>query len=142
MNIEKVKQTMLEFLKKDDFANSLGMEIIELTPDYGYVRIPLKKQYLNPYGSMHGGILYSIADIVAGTIGCLCGNYVSTISGTLNYLEPALNTTYVHCYVEKIREGKHILFFDVVLKNDDETVLDKGTFSFFKLDKKVCEEPS
>ncbi len=95
---------------------------------------------MNPYGTLHGGSLYSLADIVAGTVACMNGYFVTTVSGNMNFLLPADRTEYVYCEVLKLRQGKHLGVFEVKIKNDKQQILDSGEFTFFVTEQEIIEK--
>ncbi|MBQ8597225.1 MAG: hypothetical protein IJ409_05470, partial [Lachnospiraceae bacterium] len=74
---------------------------------------------------------------VAGTVGCMSGYYVTTVSGSLNFLLPATNTEYVYCEAVQLRMGKHLAVFDVKIKDDNGKILDSGEFTFFVTEQAV-----
>ena len=53
---------MDENTKNNEFINHLGLEMIEESSKYAKGRIPVKEELLNPFGTMHGGVLYSTND--------------------------------------------------------------------------------
>ncbi len=132
---------MEEILRKrmegNEYVRHLGVELLELREGYAYGRMPYKKELANPYGFLHGGSLYSLADIVAGNGACMDGRYVTTVSGTMNYLEPAVNTEYVYCEARKLRSGRNLAVFEVRLRDDAGTLLDSGEFTFFLTEHRV-----
>lgn len=128
---------MIENIKKDTFAGYLGLEFLELDINHALARFPFKEELKNPYGTTHGGVLYSVADIVAGVCSCCDGYFYTTVSGTLNYLLPATSNDYIYLETEVIRRGKHLCVMDVKIKNDEGKLLDFGSFNFFKSDKAV-----
>ena len=63
---QKLAEIMQEALMKNSYVKFLGIEFMEFRCKHTVARIPYKEQLLNPYGMLHGGSLYSAADIVAG----------------------------------------------------------------------------
>lgn len=133
-DFEKSKNEFIEFLDKSEFVRNLELEFIEMTPEYVKARMPFKDKFLNPYGTVHGGVLYALADTVAGALACLNGSLCTTIDGHLNYLEPAINTKYIYCVAKRIRAGKHLVYVTVEVLGDDGKKFDDGVFNFFKID--------
>ena len=131
------EQTMRKVLEENQYVRFLGIEIIDLREGYCLARMKNSKELLNPYGMFHGGSLYSLADIAAGTAACMSGHYVTTVSGMMNFLLPAERTEYVYCVAEKLRIGGHIAVFDVRLKDEEGNILDSGEFTFYITGHKV-----
>ena len=138
-NWSQKEQIMRKVVAENEYMRFLGIELLELKEGYGLGRMKCKKELLNPYGMFHGGSLYSMADIVAGTVGCMSGYYVTTVSGSLNFLLPATNTEYVYCEAVQLRMGKHLAVFDVKIKDDNGKILDSGEFTFFVTEQAVLE---
>ncbi len=61
---QKLAEIMQEALMKNSYVKFLGIEFMEFRCKHTVARIPYKEQLLNPYGMLHGGSLYSAADIV------------------------------------------------------------------------------
>ena len=74
-----LEENLRKELVDNDYMRMLDMEFLEIRPGYAMGRIRLKQKHLNPYGSVHGGCLYSLADSVAGTAASTYGSPVSTI---------------------------------------------------------------
>lgn len=132
-------EALCQMIEKNTFAKTIGLEMLELREGYAEGRIPVKEESKNPLGTMHGGCLYSLADIVSGTAATLRGNYVTTVSGEFSYLRPAADTQYVTAKAQEIRFGKNLAVYRVDLVDDAGTVLDIATFTFFDLGKKIEE---
>ncbi len=133
----QLKEVMLRVMKNNSYMQFLGIEMVEMKEGYGLGRIKYKEELLNPYGMLHGGSLYSLADIVAGSVACMCGCFVTTVSGTMNFLLPAVKTEYVYCEAEQLRMGRHLAVFSVRIKDDNGKILDSGEFTFFVTEQKV-----
>ena len=132
-----LEEKMRKTIQDNPYMQFLGVEFLELKEDYGRARIKQKAELDNPYGMFHGGSLYSLADNVAGPVGCMCGHYVTTVSGNMNFLLPAENTEYVYCEAQRLRLGKHLAVFEIKIKNDNGQLLDSGEFTFFVTEAEV-----
>ena len=57
------------------FANYIGLHITQLGEGSARAEMPVTKDHLNPIGSVHGGCLATMADVVGGaaasSYGCL-----------------------------------------------------------------------
>ncbi len=134
MSTEKEAQKKAgEILGKSEFIKYLEIEILELDEDHAKGRMPFAERYCNPFGTMHGGCLYSLADTVTGVLANSVGGDVNTIEGNLSFLEAAHNTEYVYCYAHLKRCGTHIINVNVDITNDSGKLLDCGNFTFFRM---------
>ncbi len=58
----EISKTLLEKFESDSFANYLNFELLEARPGYARVTTLVTEQGLNFAGSVHGGLLFSLAD--------------------------------------------------------------------------------
>ena len=136
----QLEQAMRKIIDTNSYMRYLGVEMLKLTEGYGLGRMRYKEELLNPYGMLHGGSLYSLADIIAGAVACMGGHFVTTVSGNMNFLLPADHTEFVDCEAIQLRQGKHLAVFDVKIKDDENRVLDSGEFTFFLTEHEVIAQ--
>ena len=129
-------EDMKEIVRKNPFAQHIGMELLEVTEGYALGRIRLAKQYENIYGGMHGGCAYSLADTLSGIAASTYGEYVTTLDASMNYLLPVEHTEYVYCKARVLRHGRKITVVRVELLNDEQTLLIDGSFTFYNIRKR------
>lgn len=92
---------------------------------------------LNPHGTVHGGCLYTLADTVAGSaVAASCGGPCVTVSGTLEFLRPAVGAT-VHCKASAKKLGSTICTMQVELTDQNHKVVATGTFIFMLVQSKA-----
>ena len=138
MNNDSLINDIYLLTARDDvYMKMLGIEIIDLSCGYAKSKMKITPQICNPYNSVHGGCLFSMADVTAGYAACTYGNYVSTISGNMNYIKPALDTQYIYCIGQVVRQGKKVSVYNVELSDDYGNILETGSFTFYSLNKSV-----
>ena len=129
-------EDMKEIVRKNTFAQHIGMELLEVTEGYALGRIRLAKQYENIYGGMHGGCAYSLADTLSGIAASTYREYVTMLDASMNYLLPVEHTEYVYCKARVLRHGRKITVVRVELLNDEQTLLIDGSFTFYSIRKR------
>ena len=132
MNKEELMQVGSE---KNHFANYLGIRITEIKEGYAKGEMEIEDKFQNIINSVHGGCLFSLADTIAGAAAISYGEMATTISGSMNYLSPAMDTKKIMATAIEIKHGKRISVYDVEVVNDIGKLLAKGSFSFFNLEK-------
>ena len=55
----------------------------------------------------------------------------------MNYLRPAIGSKYIVCEAHELRQGKQVAVYRVELFNDENLLLDSGTFTFHIMDEKL-----
>lgn len=132
-----VQQALRELVLQNTYMQEFKMEILEIERGFVKGKLPVTDRVLNPYGSVHGGCLYSLADITAGLAACTYGVYSSTISGNMEYILPAIDTKYIICIAKEIRQGMHVSQYEAFLYDDKEQLVDKAVFSFYMMNRAV-----
>lgn len=72
---EDVKQALIRFNKDNIYVQNLKIELVDMSLGYVKGKMMVTEDVLNPYGSVHGGCLYSLADIVSGIAACTYGKF-------------------------------------------------------------------
>lgn len=131
------KEKVQAIIERNPFAQLLGLELLELSEGYAKGRIPMKKEFGNLYGGMHGGCVYALADTVAGIAAATYGNYVTTIDGKMNYLLPVKDTAYVYCEAKVVRQGGTIGVYQAQITDDVGKLLDMADFTYYRMNAEI-----
>lgn len=134
----KVREALEKMVAENDYMQNLQIEMLEIERGYVKGRMTVTDKVRNPYGSVHGGCLYSLADITAGLAACTYGNYSSTIDGNMEYILPAMDTEYIICEAKEIRQGIHVSQYEAFLYDDKGQLVDKAAFSFYMMNRQVA----
>ena len=140
INQDKIIEKTLNIWKENPYIMMFGIEPVVVEPRFLKARFKVNDSLLNPYKTVHGGCLYSVADIVAGTLADFSGRYCTTVEGNMNYLERADRTEYIYCEAKMVRSGSHLIVVKVKIRNDKERIIDDGSFTFYKTDVEVLGE--
>ena len=136
---KEIYHQLVQMLEKNEYIKLLGIEILNLSKGYCKGRMKVSSKILNPYGMLHGGSLYSLADIIGGVAACTYGKFVTTVSGNMNFLLPAVQIEYIYCEAKMVRQGSHLAVYDVILMDDKGNILQNSSFTFYVTTKKVIE---
>lgn len=60
MDAERIKKLIR---KKDNLSNLLGIELVEVTEDGACAELKIREPHLNAAGVVHGGAIFTLADI-------------------------------------------------------------------------------
>ena len=109
-----------EILKLRQNANGLNklmnMHVITLDKDGGAtVEVELTDELLNPLGMAHGGTIFTLCDIAAGSAAASQGTVAVTLDSSINY--PTLRNIRDGKEMKKATERFYLkLFFDLINK--------------------------
>ncbi len=110
----------------------LGMEVVDA--DYGYVKIQIDidERHQNPIGTVHGGVVYALADTCGGACNSTLGEPGPTISADIHYIGNMVGTKRLigECHV--IKEGSRINVLEQKVYNDKGKVVAICTQQYMK----------
>ena len=117
----------------DAYSKNLGIVFAEIKPGMAKAVMQLKKEVVNPIGSIHGGALFSLADIVAGVAVNANGVNVTTLDSNIQYLAPAFldRTKTLTAKATTKKAGKTIHVMEVDITDDNNTLIASSSFTFF-----------
>ncbi|MFX0035298.1 MAG: PaaI family thioesterase [Candidatus Hermodarchaeota archaeon] len=129
------KNTPFEVKGFHPFGDLIGLKFTNLSKGYSQCVLEVVEKLMNPHKTLHGGVLYSMADTGMGAAlysllekGELC----ATVEVKITYFKPVREGNIV-CDTKVIHKGKSIGILESEIINDG-TLISKayGTFSIFK----------
>lgn len=128
---QDICREVMDMLDNNEYVRLLGIKIEEISLGHCKGKMEMSERIKNPYGALHGGSLYSFADIIAGAAACTYGNQVVTVSGSMNFLLPAADIEYVYCQADVVRQGNNLAVYDVKVTDESGKVLGNASFTFY-----------
>ena len=86
------------------------------------VAVTLPPESMTLHGAVHGGLLYGLADCVAGIAARCDGNDYVTQSAHVNFLRNTKQGT-VYALAEIVRRGRHMVVIHVTVRDAQERLL-------------------
>lgn len=123
---EAVVQHMME---NDLFSQWLGIEVLEVREGYSRIRMTVRKEMINGFGIVHGGIAFSLADS-AFAFACNNRNVLSVALDTaINFIKPVHVGDVLTAEAREIHNGKSTGLYHIHISNqhDHEVAIFKGT---------------
>lgn len=134
MDFEKLRETRNT---GSPFAQRLGIVVDEISLGYARVHMDVKDEDTNPLGLAHGGCYFSLADTASGSAMASYGYYAVTLNASYSYLRSAKVGSRMIAEARETKAGRTISVYDVQVKDQDGTLLGTGTFTFYRLDRKI-----
>ena len=123
------------------FAVYNHLELEEAEDDRALLRLTAVANSCNPYGIIHGGALYTLADSACGTAIHSDGRAYVTQRGELSYLSNRRMGDTVWGEARVIHRGRSTSLIHVDIRDAEGVVLATGDFSYFCVDQNVGENP-
>ena len=134
MDFEKLKDNRNS---TNPFAQRLGIWVEEIREGYARVTKNVESDDLNPVEVPHGGVYFSMADTASGSAMASHGYYAVTVNANYNYLRSGRPGDVLTAEAREVKAGKTLSVFDVEVTNQDGMLLGTGTFTYYRLDKKI-----
>lgn len=139
--MEDMEKLRLETLQLGSNAftahNFIRLESAE--PDHVVYRLDIRPESRNPYGMVHGGALYTLADDAAGGAAHSDGRHYVTQSGTLHFLDNRAHGT-IRASGRVRHRGRSTVLVAVDITDEAGALLATGEFSYFRVDMKRMAE--
>ena len=133
MDLEQYKDY---FNKSDRFSLLCGMRLIEIREGYAKVELTIDENSMNYMGSVHGGLLYTMADVAAGTATASRGKQCVTMSANTDYIRPVLRGK-VTAEARVIAFGRTVCRTQVDICGQDGKLYAKSSINMFVTDKEI-----
>lgn len=91
------------------------------------VKIPTLESWLNPFGTMQGGIIMGAVDNAVGPLSLLAAPMSITRNIESKFIKPiTMNIEFLYVTATLFQQKKKRLIFDVVIKDKDEILYTKA----------------
>lgn len=115
------------------FIKEMGIDLLEVKEGYAKGKIVLSSKHNNPMGTVHGGLIFGLADTIGGRAAMSYGDKVVTLNASICYLNAASNTEYIEAEATQIRNGKTTAVYDVMIRTAEGVDVSKVTLTYFKV---------
>lgn len=131
-----MSENLPDFKKEASITPYIAYNSIEIT-DYkeGFceARLKIEDHHKNLHGTVHGGCVFTLADTVAGYTAMTHKTVITTLNASINYLHPVINTEYLYCKGETVKNGKTVCVVRIEVFGDDGNIFADGSFSCYVL---------
>ncbi|MDO4316467.1 MAG: PaaI family thioesterase [Oscillospiraceae bacterium] len=135
-DLEKRTRTRLT---RNAFMLHNHIELESVEPDRAVFRLTIRPESKNPYGMVHGGAIYTLADNAAGSAAHTDGRFYVTQTSALHFLRNQSSGT-VRAAAWVRHRGKSTVLTAVDITGEDGKLLATGEFTFFRVDMDIMAE--
>ncbi len=132
MNQEKdllARSVVDHMMENDLFSQWLGISVIEVREGYSKIKMTVRKEMINGFGIVHGGIAFSLSDS-AFAFACNNRNVLSVALDTsINFIKPVHVGDVLTAEAKELHNGKSTGLYHITISNQKEHVVAmfKGT---------------
>ncbi|MEG0779797.1 MAG: PaaI family thioesterase [Oscillospiraceae bacterium] len=124
---------MTSHLYPNAFMLHNGIHLVERGQDYAVTELEITENSYNPYGIVHGGAYYTMADCAAGHAARSDGRRYVTQGSNLHFLRSADSGT-LRATARVYHRGRKTCLLKLEIRDETDELLVTGDFTFFCLD--------
>ena len=136
---EQIRQNTEQRMRKNAFMLHNYIELESVEKDRAVFKLDIRPESCNPYGMVHGGAIYTLADNATGTAAHSDGRYYVTQTSALHFLRNQSRGT-VRATAWVRHRGKSTVLTSVDITGEDGKLLATGEFTFFCVDKSLMDQ--
>ncbi|MCI8650684.1 MAG: PaaI family thioesterase [Anaerotruncus sp.] len=123
-------QAQMDFINTHNpYMQLSGIRVLDLGVDYAVTGLEMDAQSCNPFGSLHGGAIYTMADCASGCAARSNGAIYVTLNGSINYIRGAKEGA-IRANAQVVHRGRTTCVVRVEV-HCGETLLADGSFTMF-----------
>lgn len=132
-------QVVDHMMQHDLFSQWLGIEVLTVTEGYSKIKMTVRKEMINGFGIVHGGIAFSLADS-AFAFACNNRNVLSVALDTaINFLKPVHVGDELTAEAKELHNGKSTGLYHITITNQHQHVVAMFKGTCFRTNKKLVE---
>lgn len=126
-------------MKNDLFSQWLGIEVLQVKEGYSKIRMTVRKEMINGFGIVHGGIAFSLADS-SFAFACNNRNVLSVALDTaINFTKPVHVDDILTAEAKEIHNGKSTGLYHITIMNQRNHMVAFFKGTCFRTGKKLID---
>lgn len=88
-------ESIKRFFKNDKFGEHVGIELLEVSAGSAKVKMEIKDYHLNSHKTVHGGAIFTLADLAFAVASNSHGTIAASINANISYIKAATTGTLI-----------------------------------------------
>ncbi len=131
------QQVVDHMMQHDLFSQWLGIEVLEIKEGYSKIKMTVRKEMVNGFGIVHGGIPFSLADS-AFAFACNNRNILSVALDTsINFIKPVHVDDVLIAEAKEMHNGRSTGLYNISISNQHDHVVAQFKGLCYRTDKKL-----
>ncbi|NVM04118.1 MAG: hotdog fold thioesterase [Candidatus Helarchaeota archaeon] len=127
---------LLEKSKNDNFMKLLGIKILKIEKGFASVTLKMREDFLNFNNLIHGGIIYSVADVAFSLASNSLGIQAVALQVNVNFLKPVNLNDELIAEVRLKKMGKTVSLYEMEVFNAEKSLVASLIGNAFQLNNK------
>jgi len=111
------QQVVAHMMQNDLFSQWLGIDVVEIKEGYSKIKMTVRKEMINGFGIVHGGVAFSLADS-AFAFACNNRNNLSVALDTsINFIKPVHVDDRLTAEAKELHNGRSTGLYHISIYN-------------------------
>lgn len=119
-----------QLLDANSFMHHNGIAVTQVTAQMAEARLTIAPESLNPYGLLHGGAYFTMADVASGALARSDGRSYVTVTSHINFVR-SVRQGQVIARARLRHRGRSTCLIAVEVYDEEERLLATGEFTLF-----------
>jgi len=137
--MNKLEERTAERLRRNAFMIHNHIELESVESDRASFKLDIRPDSRNPYGMIHGGAIYTLADNATGAAAHTDGRFYVTQTSALHFLRNQSEGV-VRAEAHVRHRGKSTCLVAVDITGEGGKLIATGEFTFFCVDKAIMDQ--
>ncbi|MBL0234191.1 MAG: hydroxyphenylacetyl-CoA thioesterase PaaI [Chitinophagaceae bacterium] len=139
-NNDKLAREVVDHMMENDaFSQWLGIEVLEIRESYSRIRMTIRKEMVNGFGIVHGGVPFSFADS-AFAFACNNRNNLSVALDTsINFIKAVQIGDVLIAEALEAHNGRSTGLYNITITNQNDDLVAQFKGLCFRTNKKLID---
>jgi acyl-CoA thioesterase len=119
---EKYYDKIFQTMENEPYARMLGIKLIELGPGSARAEMIPNEEMVNAHGTVHGGIIFSLADYVFAAASNSYGRTAVGVNNNVNFMSAGSVGQTLTATAKEIKKTNHLAWFSIHVYSSEELV--------------------
>ena len=131
------EQVVTHMMENDLFSQWLGIEVLDVKDGYSKIKMTVRKEMINGFGIVHGGIAFSLSDS-AFAFACNNRNNLSVALDTsINFTKPVHVGDILTAEAKELHNGKSTGLYHINIINQNDHLIAQFKGLCYRTDKRL-----
>lgn len=122
--MEKIKKY---FAENDRLGRHLGVEILDVKPGWAKCKLDIKDYHLNGVGIVHGGTIFSLADVAFAVAVNSHGTVTVAINVSINFIKAAAGHGVIYAEAREIARNPKLSHCEIDITDQNGDLIARFT---------------
>lgn len=135
-----MNEKLRAMMERDPFAQSLGIELTELTPGFAKAKMTLRPSDLNFFGYVHGGAVFSLMDYVFSAASNSHNEMAVAVSMSVQYVNASEPGGVLWAEAKEIDRSRKLGLYELTVRDEAGKLICRSDGRVYRIGKTIVED--